>query len=95
MLQLVEFRSLIDVFHPITQHAVDQSGQLGRHGFDRNRSSELGSQPTELRSVILLGGLLLNMVSDLWWADPVAGLIMVPIIVKEGVDGLCAKTCCD
>jgi divalent metal cation (Fe/Co/Zn/Cd) transporter len=46
-------------------------------------------------SAILLGGLLLNMVSDLWWADPVAGLIMVPIIAKEGVDGLRAKTCCD
>jgi divalent metal cation (Fe/Co/Zn/Cd) transporter len=46
-------------------------------------------------SAILLGGLVLNMVSDLWWADPVAALIMVPIIAKEGVDGLRAKTCCD
>jgi len=46
-------------------------------------------------SAILLGGLILNMVSDLWWADPVAALIMVPIIAKEGVDGLSAKTCCD
>ena len=46
-------------------------------------------------SAILLGGLLLNLVSDLWWADPVAALIMVPIIAKEGVDGLRAKTCCD
>jgi divalent metal cation (Fe/Co/Zn/Cd) transporter len=35
------------------------------------------------------------MVSDLWWADPVAALIMVPIIAKEGVDGLRAKICCD
>jgi divalent metal cation (Fe/Co/Zn/Cd) transporter len=46
-------------------------------------------------SAILLGGLILNMVSDLWWADPVAALIMVPIIAKEGIDGLRAKTCCD
>jgi divalent metal cation (Fe/Co/Zn/Cd) transporter len=46
-------------------------------------------------SAILLGGLILNIVSDLWWADPVAALIMVPIIAKEGVDGLRAKTCCD
>jgi divalent metal cation (Fe/Co/Zn/Cd) transporter len=46
-------------------------------------------------SAILLGGLVLNMVSDLWWADPVAALIMVPIIAKEGVDGLRAKVCCD
>jgi len=46
-------------------------------------------------SAILLGGLILNMVSDLWCADPVAALIMVPIIAKEGVDGLRAKICCD
>lgn len=46
-------------------------------------------------SAILLGGLLLNLVSDLWWADPVAALIMVPIIAKEGVDGLRGNACCD
>src|SRR5882724_8078133 len=45
-------------------------------------------------SAILLGGLLLNAVLGWWWADPVAGLVMVPIIAKEGVDGLRATTCC-
>jgi divalent metal cation (Fe/Co/Zn/Cd) transporter len=45
-------------------------------------------------SAILLGGLLLNMVYDLWWADRLAALVMVPIIAKEGVDGLRAKGCC-
>ena len=42
-------------------------------------------------SAILLGGLLLNSIFGLWWADPVAALIMVPIIAKEGYDGLQAK----
>ena len=46
-------------------------------------------------SAILLGGLLLNALAGWWWADPVAGLVMVPIIAKEGVDGLRGKTCCD
>jgi len=46
-------------------------------------------------SAILLGGLLLNAVFDLWWADPVAALVMVPVIAKEGVDGLRGNTCCD
>jgi divalent metal cation (Fe/Co/Zn/Cd) transporter len=46
-------------------------------------------------SAILLAGLLLNMAFDLWWADPAACLIMVPIIVKEGVDGLQGKACED
>lgn len=46
-------------------------------------------------SGILLGGLLLNALFGIWWADPVAGLIMVPIIVKEGIAGLQGKSCCD
>ena len=46
-------------------------------------------------SAILLGGLLLNAVAGWWWADPIAGLVMVPIIAKEGVDGLKGKACCD
>jgi divalent metal cation (Fe/Co/Zn/Cd) transporter len=46
-------------------------------------------------SAILLGGLLLNAALNLWWADPVAALVMVPIIAKEGVDGLWGETCCD
>jgi len=44
-------------------------------------------------SAILLGGLLLNALFGLWWADPVAALIMVPIIAKEGVEGIRAKAC--
>lgn len=46
-------------------------------------------------SAILLGGLLLNAVAGWWWADPIAGLVMVPIIAKEGVDGLKGRACCD
>ena len=46
-------------------------------------------------SAILLGGLLLNALFGWWWMDPVAGLAMVPIIGKEGVDGLRGETCCD
>ena len=56
------------------------------------------SKQTELctyLSGILLGGLLLNALFGWWWADPVAALIMVPIIVKEGVEALRGETCCD
>ena len=45
-------------------------------------------------SAILLGGLLLNAVLGWWWADPVAGLAMAPIIGKEGIDGIRGKACC-
>ena len=56
------------------------------------------SKQTELctyLSAILLGGLLLNALLGWWWADPVAALIMVPIIVKEGIEALRGETCCD
>lgn len=45
-------------------------------------------------SAILLLGLSLNAAFGWWWADPVAALIMVPIVAKEGFDGLWAKSCC-
>jgi len=44
-------------------------------------------------SGILLAGLLLNTLFGLWWADPVAALIMVPVIAKEGIEGLQGKAC--
>ena len=46
-------------------------------------------------SVILFLGLGFNLVAGWWWADPVAALAMIPIIVKEGTDALRGKTCCD
>lgn len=46
-------------------------------------------------SAILLAGLLLNAVLGWWWADPVAALVMVPIIAKEGFEGLRGKQCVD
>ena len=45
-------------------------------------------------SAILLGGLLLNAVLGWWWADPVAALIMVPIIAREGVKAIQGKVSC-
>jgi divalent metal cation (Fe/Co/Zn/Cd) transporter len=45
-------------------------------------------------SAILLGGLALNAVVGWWWADPIAALAMVPIIAREGVDGLRGQPTC-
>jgi divalent metal cation (Fe/Co/Zn/Cd) transporter len=46
-------------------------------------------------SAILLAGLLLHAVLDWWWADPVAALVMTPIIAREGVQGLRGRGCDD
>jgi divalent metal cation (Fe/Co/Zn/Cd) transporter len=44
-------------------------------------------------SAILLCGLGLNAVLGWWWADPVAALVMVPIIANEGREALRGDTC--
>jgi divalent metal cation (Fe/Co/Zn/Cd) transporter len=47
-------------------------------------------------SAILLAGLLLHSLLGWWWADPVAALIMVPIIAREGAQGVRGESCtCD
>lgn len=45
-------------------------------------------------SVIALVGVALNTLLGWWWADPVAALGMVPIIVREGIEGLRGETAC-
>jgi divalent metal cation (Fe/Co/Zn/Cd) transporter len=44
-------------------------------------------------SAILLGGLALNALFGWWWADPIAALIMVPIIVREGYEAWQGEVC--
>ena len=46
-------------------------------------------------SAILLAGLLLNALLGWWWADPVAALVMVPMIVREGLEGTRGERCDD
>ena len=46
-------------------------------------------------SAILLVGLLLHAMLGWWWADPVAALVMTPIIAREGVQGLRGEGCDD
>jgi divalent metal cation (Fe/Co/Zn/Cd) transporter len=45
-------------------------------------------------SAILLGGLGLNAWLGWWWADPVAGLVMAPLIAREGIEAVRGRTCC-
>jgi divalent metal cation (Fe/Co/Zn/Cd) transporter len=63
-----------------------------------SRALEADSRQTDIcayLSAILLGGLALNALFGLWWADPAAALVMVPIIAKEGIEALRGETCCD
>lgn len=44
-------------------------------------------------SWVLLLGLALNAWRGWWWADPVAALVMVPWLIKEGREGLAGEAC--
>ena len=44
-------------------------------------------------SAILLAGLLLQTLLGWWWADSAAALVMVPIIAREGAQGLRGERC--
>lgn len=44
-------------------------------------------------SFALLLGLAANALAGWWWADPAAALLMVPWLVKEGMEGLRGDSC--
>lgn len=46
-------------------------------------------------SVIALVGVGLNTLFGIWWADPLAALAMVPIIAREGYEGITGEDRCD
>jgi divalent metal cation (Fe/Co/Zn/Cd) transporter len=52
------------------------------------------SQFCSYLSAILLGGLLLNAALGWWWADPLAALVMTPIIAREGLQGIRGEDHC-
>lgn len=46
-------------------------------------------------SLILLVGLAANATVGWWWADPIAGLLMIPWLIKEGMEGIKGEGCCE
>lgn len=46
-------------------------------------------------SFALLLGLVANASLGWWWADPMAALLMVPWLVREGQEGLRGESCAD
>jgi divalent metal cation (Fe/Co/Zn/Cd) transporter len=63
-----------------------------------SRSLEADAAQTALcayLSVIALAGVGLNAALGWWWADPLAALGMVPIIAKEGLEGIRGEPACD
>jgi divalent metal cation (Fe/Co/Zn/Cd) transporter len=60
----------------------------GRLGSAALRAEAKETLACSYLSFALLLGLVANAAAGLWWADPVAALLMVPWLVKEGIEGL-------
>jgi divalent metal cation (Fe/Co/Zn/Cd) transporter len=56
--------------------------------FKHRTGSALASRMLLYLSVTVLAGLALNAAFGWWWADPVAALAVVPLVIKEGVEVL-------
>ncbi|RME28835.1 MAG: hypothetical protein D6806_02265 [Deltaproteobacteria bacterium] len=52
------------------------------------RAEALETLACSYLSFTLLLGLVLNAAAGWWWADPVAALLMVPWLAKEGIEGI-------
>lgn len=80
------------VVMPVLSYAQRQAGrELG------SLSAVADSKQTLLctyLSAVLLVGLVLNSLFDWAWADPIAGLVIAAIAVKEGIDAWKGDTCC-
>jgi divalent metal cation (Fe/Co/Zn/Cd) transporter len=64
----------------------------------QSRALEADAAQTSLcayLSVIALAGVGLNAALGWWWADPVAAIVMVPVIAKEGIEGVRDEGGCD
>jgi divalent metal cation (Fe/Co/Zn/Cd) transporter len=46
-------------------------------------------------ALIALAGLVLNAIWGVKWADPVAALALLPLILHEGWEAMKGNPCCD
>lgn len=80
------------VVMPVLSYAQRRAGrELG------SRSAVADSKQTLLctyLSAVLLGGLALNSAFGWSWADPLAGLVIAGVAVREGLEAWRGQTCC-
>jgi divalent metal cation (Fe/Co/Zn/Cd) transporter len=78
---------------PLLAHAKRQVARaLGSHALEAEATQ---TSACAYLSIIALIGVALNTFGGWWWADPIAALVMVPILVNEGIEGLRDQSCCD
>jgi divalent metal cation (Fe/Co/Zn/Cd) transporter len=46
-------------------------------------------------AVVALAGLVVNAIWRISWADPIAALALLPVILREGWEAMKGKPCCD
>ena len=87
----IVFSGLCLVVMPLLARAKRKiAAQIGSRALDADSRQ---SSICAYLAAILLGGLLLNALFGWWWADPLAALLMVPIILKEAIEALRGEAC--
>jgi len=64
------------------------AGKLGSRAL---RAEAMESLMCDLQDMTVLFGLGLNALLGWWWADPVAAIILIPFMLKEGWEGVFPK----
>jgi divalent metal cation (Fe/Co/Zn/Cd) transporter len=67
----------------------------GRANSDALKADALQSSMCAYLAWIALGGLVVNAIFKIAWADPVAALLLLPIILREGLEAMRGKSCSD
>ncbi|MPZ93597.1 MAG: hypothetical protein GEU96_01525 [Propionibacteriales bacterium] len=77
---------------PFLSWAQRRTGKaLGSHAVEADGTQTL---LCSYLSAILLAGLLLNAMLGWWWADPLAGLVIAAVAVREGIEAWRGDSCC-
>lgn len=66
-----------------------------RTGSDSLKADAVQSSMCAYLAWIALGGLVLTAVFKISWADPIAALVLLPIILREGWEAIRGRPCCD
>jgi divalent metal cation (Fe/Co/Zn/Cd) transporter len=77
---------------PLLSRSKRRVGKQLRSGLCRPMPPKHNSAHIYLHSCC--SELTTNWLLGWWWADSTAALLMVPLIAREGIDGLRAKACC-
>lgn len=69
-----------------------KSSVAERLGSEVLRTEAIENLVCDLQDLTVLAGLGLNFLFGWWWADPVAALVLIPFLLREGIEAFKAES---